>query len=352
MLWFILLVSLGALVHSLPTFTSSLHKRQMQNSTIPQYALDHAPLLWLDANEEFFPSDIASQLTSTYPTIDQDPIPSPPAPLTLSNLDTLNGYGSGGLNVYLHSREGINSYPTTAWFRGVRPMSGSIGSATASTIIVVPKLSNVTDVFYFSFFAFNRGNFLFGNPELELGDHVGDWEHSTIRFDTSTSPPTPTQMWFSQHSYGQAFSWAALEKDSSGMRPYVYVARGTHANYATPFTHDHTLPNGWNSLLGPLIDFTSRGTLWDPILNSFYYSYELITGTFQPYNNEPTAWLYYSGRWGDPRLPNGASGQRDFFTFKKYDAGPTGPRDKNLGRSNVCPDGMNCTIRPVLTPKT
>lgn len=42
---------------------------------------------------------------------------------------------------------------------------------------------------------------------------------------------TPTAVWYSQHSYGQAFTYNAVEK--SGKRPYSYSGNGTHANYAT-----------------------------------------------------------------------------------------------------------------------
>jgi Vacuolar protein sorting-associated protein 62 len=351
-----LAVALSALVHSLPTSSSSLHRRQSQESTVPQFVLDYAPLVWLDTEEQFFPSDIAAQIANTYPTIDQTPIPDPPSPVNLANLDSLNAYGDGGVNVYLHSDEGINVYPTTPWLAGVVPASdGSTPNAIASTIVIVAKSNNITDVFYFSFYAFNRGNFVFENPSLELGDHVGDWEHTVVRFDTSTSTPNPTLMFFSQHSNGQAFNFPAVEKDASGLRPVVYSARGTHANYAIAGPHDHTLPDGLNGLVGPLIDHTSHGTLWDPALNTFVYSYTPATDTFTPLTPDSseagTGWLYYKGRWGDPRVPDGEDGQRDFFGFKKYDNGPTGPRDKSLGRTNVCADGQKCVIRPFLVPR-
>ena len=80
--------------------------------------------------------------------------------MTLSNLDALNAYGDSGQNVYLHSNEGIATYQTTPWFRGVRPApDGSTPGATASTIIMVPKADNVLDAFYFSFYAFVRRSY-------------------------------------------------------------------------------------------------------------------------------------------------------------------------------------------------
>jgi hypothetical protein len=40
----------------------------------------------------------------------------------------------------------------------------------------------------------------------------------------------PKEMWYSQHASGQAFTYGAVEKKDK--RPYVYSAKGTHANYA------------------------------------------------------------------------------------------------------------------------
>ena len=41
---------------------------------------------------------------------------------------------------------------------------------------------------------------------------------------------SPDAIWYSQHASGQAFTYAAFEKKDK--RPYVYSAKGTHANYA------------------------------------------------------------------------------------------------------------------------
>jgi hypothetical protein len=310
----------------------------------------------MDTDESFYPSDIAAQISNTYPTIDQDRVTNPPSPLTLNNLNDLNNYGTQGTNVYLHSNEGITSFETTPWMIGVRPSSdGSTPGAVGSVIISVPKANSIVDVFYFSFYAFNQGNRVFEDPNLEFGNHVGDWEHTAIRFNVSSPLPTPISMWFSQHSTGQAFAWNALEKQ--GLRPVAYSAKGTHANYAIGGPHDHTLSNGINGIAGPLIDHTSQGVLWDPIKNAWFYEYDAPNDRFLPIsanaNNStpPVNWLYFNGRWGDPNLPDSDKHQVNLFGQRKFSAGPTGPRDKNLGRQNICPDGKQCTIRPILTPR-
>lgn len=47
-----------------------------------------------------------------------------------------------------------------------------------------------------------------------------------IRFENGT----PQALWYSQHSYGQAFTYDATEKQ--GKRPIGYSGNGTHAVYS------------------------------------------------------------------------------------------------------------------------
>jgi hypothetical protein len=286
------------------------------------------------------PSDIASQLTHTIPEVSGVVDSNAPSPLTLENLNSLNSAGNGGVDVYLTSKEGIQALP--AWLDGVRPdTSHKTEGATSCTIITVDKGSGGLDAFYFYFYAYNQGDWVLNLPSLEFGDHVGDWEHNMIRFQNGV----PQAVWFSQHADGEAFTYAAVQKQ--GVRPVTFVANGTHANYATTGTHDHTIP-GLNLPGGPLEDHCDEGTLWDPTLAAFAYSYD---GTaFAPYSGSVSPnWLYFAGHWGDAQLPDSTPGQVDIFGQAKYVAGPTGPIDKVLNRTAVCPNANNCFVRPILT---
>lgn len=142
-----------------------------QGSTVPQFVLDHAPLVHLDNEEQYFPSDIGVQLVHTHPVLgDFTPI-NTFAPITLQNLDGL------GADAFLASNEGIQADP--GWFHGVKPAAdGSTPGAVASVIITVPKANNILDAFYFYFYAYNKGNAPFSIPNAEFGNHVGDWEHN------------------------------------------------------------------------------------------------------------------------------------------------------------------------------
>lgn len=144
-----------------------------------------------------------------------------PTPLTLNNLASLNSLG--GANVYLTSIDDITQNP--AWLKGVKPDgTGKTNGAISCAIIVNNHGAGNVDAFYFYFYAYNRGNSVLGQ---ETGDHVGDWEHNMIRFKNGA----PQAIWYSQHAYGEAFTYDAVEKQ--GIRPVTYSANGTHASYAS-----------------------------------------------------------------------------------------------------------------------
>jgi hypothetical protein len=173
---------------------------------------------WLESQEKYFPSDIGAQLVHTQPKKNFGPVQAP-SPLTLDNLATLKDP-----DVYLTSAEDVTAKP--AWLHGIKPDgNGKTDGATSSVIIVNDHGSGNVDVFYFYFFAYNEAPAVFGQ---EIGTHVGDWEYNMIRFHDGA----PRAIWYSQHAYGQAFTYNAVEKKDD--RPVAYVARGSHAVYATP----------------------------------------------------------------------------------------------------------------------
>lgn len=137
-------------------------------------------------------------------------------------------------------------------------------------------------------------------------------------------------------------------------QPIAYSANGTHAVYGTSGTHDHTIPN-IDLPNGPLQDYTDKGPLWDPLLSAYYYAYDADSNTFTPYDDSyPVKWLYFTGHWGDKQYPDSDPRQELVLGIQelaKYGNGPTGPLDKQLNRTDVCPDNGNlCIVRDILTP--
>ncbi|PBP24049.1 hypothetical protein BUE80_DR005137 [Diplocarpon rosae] len=317
-------------------------KRTREVAGVPQYILDYAPLVWLDNGEAYFPSDIFAQVQNTHPNINFTTIRNLP-PLTLDNLNILNAYGNNGKNVYLTSNIDVTEEPK--WLTGIIPDSdGKTNNVTSSAIIVNDRGNGSVDAFYMYFYAYNQGNNVFFQ---ELGDHIGDWEHNMIRFEDNK----PQMMWFSQHGNGQAFTYKSVEKMSKSMRPISYSAKGSHANYAVPGIHDHLIPD-LNLPAGFLQDYTSRGLLWDPTLSAYFYNFDGNSSSFESIDGSPVGAMYYRGRWGDQQYSDKDPRQSPpFFGFRKFVSGPTGPWDKQLNRTNICPDnGILCIIRDRLGP--
>ncbi|KAK3674348.1 hypothetical protein LTR78_005817 [Recurvomyces mirabilis] len=333
------LLALAALAPAV--FSAPLASRQAP-SGVPAYVLTYAPIVYLDSSDPYFPSDIGAQLSHTQPEVNFATVSGAPNPLTLNNLNTLNNLG--GTNVYLTSKDDISKNPS--WLNGVKPdASGKTNGAVSCAIIVNDHGSGLVDAFYMYFYAFNYGGDYFS---FIIGDHVGDWEHNMIRFQNGM----PQAIWYSQHANGEAFTYATVQK--SGVRPIVFSANGSHANYAITGTHDHTIPNV-NLPEGPVEDHTDKGSMWDPTLSAYYYSYNAGSNTFAAYDSStPVNWLYFNGHWGDQQYPNSDPRQTTIFGIsgtQKYQGGPTGPEDKQLNRTNVCPDnGDTCIVRTILGP--
>lgn len=172
-----------------------------------------------------------------------------------------------------------------------------------------------------------------------------------IRFENGI----PQWIWFSQHGNGQAFRYTTTQKHAGGPRPIVYSSSGSHANYAIPGKHDHLIPN-FNLPGGALEDDTNAGTLWDPLLSAYWYSYNGGKGEFKSYDasgKTPVGWLYFKGRWGDQEYPKSDRRQVKLFGQAKFSGGPTGPANKQLDRKDICPEnGKKCILRTILVPRS
>ncbi|KAK2750647.1 Vacuolar protein sorting-associated protein 62 [Myotisia sp. PD_48] len=344
---------------------------------IPDYVLEYAPFVYLSSKEEHWPSDISEHLLHITPYLNFTPLPSKWDNPSLKNLDRLNFWQDGGF-VYLTSDDNVEDQPP--WLRsdanipnpyetkdcGVRRKSDDPQSVVAPTdgtqfsaqcikankrsnrasageegrskapaiLIVVDKGNGIVDAFWFYFYSFNLGNVVFN---VRFGNHVGDWEHSMVRFQDGI----PKSVFFSEHYFGEAYGYEAVEK--IGKRPVVYSAVGTHAMYATPGTHPYILP--W----GLLHDETDRGHLWDPSLNFHAYTYNHTNFSLQASQQTPkapTQWFYFAGHWGDKCYPLDDRRQYEFAGQFHYVNGPLGPLFKNLGRKKVCqgPEIEKCKI--------
>ena len=170
---------------------------------------------------------------------------------------------------------------------------------------------------------------------------------------TTWSTRTVFGYFLSLSSASPSASQSPLILTANPHQPLVYSGNGSHANYAITGKHDHTIPDV-NLPDGLIVDYTDAGTLWDPTLSAYYYSYDATSSTFTSYDTSgdtPVNWLYYNGTWGDEQYPDSDKRQKKFFGQPKYASGPTGPEDKQLNRTKVCPsDGVACILRWILGP--
>jgi len=142
---------------------------ERQTATVPDYVKTYAPLVWLDSNDAYLPSDLGAQLVHTKPENNFVTVDGVPNPLTLDNLNQLNALN--GSNIYLTSLDDVTTNP--AWLTGVKPDStGKTNGATSCAIIVNDHGNGNVDAFYMYFYAYNWGGIIFGQ---DVDDHVGDW---------------------------------------------------------------------------------------------------------------------------------------------------------------------------------
>ncbi|KAL2071778.1 hypothetical protein VTL71DRAFT_13013 [Oculimacula yallundae] len=432
---------------------------------VPQFVLDHAPLVHLYSGEQFWPSDIREHLAHVMPYNNLTDLNITGFRPTVDNLHELNE-GRKGAFVFLHSKDDVEERPEwlgsaynkpvpydddeedededdedaevvvpleevstgavpseedlQTWFdpygpkhkvsapmpptqdqkppkkstketyrEGLRKRSPTLqnpgGYSSAPAILVlVDKGSGILDAYWFYFYSYNLGTTVLG---CRFGNHIGDWEHSLIRFHNGV----PKAIFFSAHSGGIAYTYSAVEKGKGKGRegrPVLYSALGSHAMYAQPGSHPYILP------FGILADVTDRGPLWDPAQNYLAYHYntsithgadakafpsppptsdpnipppspyalqpsslaleettnpsqEHMSSALQPASDNPDApmgWWWFAGHWGDKFYDLGDFRQWRFVGQYHYVNGPFGPRWKNLGRSKVCQSRGGCVI--------
>lgn len=327
--------------------TPKQEKEDLDSGAIPEYVFEYAPYVHLYSGENFWPCDIADHLVHTTPRLNFTAIDGMENDRTVDNLDELNKFGRA---TYLQSDDNVEERPD--WLGGAvnipsdskegsSPKNGSKPggySSAPAVLVVIPKDDGIIDAFWFYFYSYNLGNKVLGT---RFGNHVGDWEHTLVRFRKGQ----PEQVFLSEHNAGEAYAYSALEK--IGKRPLTFSATGSHAMYATPGSHPYVLP------LGLLHDQTDRGPLWDPRQNVYAYTLNakdkvLRASTQTP--DAPTHWFRFLGHWGDRAYPMNDSRQYGVGGLYHYVSGPLGPIYKNLWRKNICQSRGPCHIRYWLPP--
>ncbi|KAK1422840.1 hypothetical protein QVD17_18129 [Tagetes erecta] len=199
-----------------------------------------------------------------------------------------------------------------------------------------------TDIAIWVFYPFNGGSrakVKFLNVSLgKLGEHVGDWEHVTLRISNINGELN--SVFFSQHSWGKWVSASALEYHT-GNKPMVYASLHGHASYPNPGC---VLLGSEGTDVGVRDDTAKSDKMMDTGVRPVVIAAEYLAATAVV---EPP-WLNYERKWG-PKIDYDVDKELNkvksvmLWKFKKAferlvesvpkemlgEDGPTGPKVKN-----------------------
>ena len=114
------------------------------------------------------------------------------------------------------------------------------------------------DLSYFYYAPYNLGKTIAG---MEFGNHIGDWEHITVRLMKEENGGKisyrPVIVDFSAHFMRNYVAWDEVEI-VEGTHPVAYVACGSHGMWKDAGEHIYV-----NAVVVKLKDQCSQGTAWD-----------------------------------------------------------------------------------------
>ncbi|WCJ43750.1 hypothetical protein M5689_024468 [Euphorbia peplus] len=182
-------------------------------------------------------------------------------------------------------------------------------------------------------------------PLVKIGEHVGDWEHYTLRVSNFTGELW--QVFFSEHSGGRWVEVSELEF-IEGNRCIVYSSKHGHASYPHAGTYlqgSSKLGVGLRNDTGESENYMESNT-----------TYELIAAEYLEGTVEEPYWLHYMREWGPTIMYDARSEVEkiinllpfffrfsvenifDLFPTELYgEEGPTGPKEKdNWVEDEIC----------------
>jgi len=131
---------------------------------------------------------------------------------------------------------------------------------------------------YWFFYVYNDFNLAGGL--FKAGLHEGDWEMIQLRLDADDVPDYAV---YAQHKGGDVRRWHQVDVVPGTERPFVYVARGSHASYFSPGKHQ----------LGPLWWDYADGARRSPEVRL-----EIVDENLPQWR-----WLLWPGHWGGTKKP-------------------------------------------------
>jgi hypothetical protein len=197
----------------------------------------------------------------------------------------------------------------------------------------IEKGTDLIDIAYYIFYPFNAGKDVLNT---KFGNHVGDWEHITVRISNNT----PSQLYWSAHDFGAAVSFTDGVEKYKDTHPIVYAARGSHGLWVSPGDHQYK-----NIVIATLVDQCQRGREWETW--NFIEAFKMVNGKLDVVqgNRENTVlplWMKLPENDGNQDARSGSIYRfgddvehGTFFGQSRIEPGPTGPILKNIWGSQL-----------------
>lgn len=293
-------------------------KSGLSASAVKDVIRKQGPVLYLDRGEEFMPANVNDFLkrSTVVNGADRYPLKSDDIARVIPRLmpQATAAYLEMTDDVYrLGDREKATSY------------------------VAVRKVHhNLTDIQFWFFYSHNGEPFIrytayvralerfFEQSGIMVptGEHVGDWEHVTLRVNHETKTVVAVEY----ASHGDSTWYVAPQHDEEHVR--AYSALHTHGTY--PVAGNFVELNGWvdkgQLTVASFTDnFCEQGPTWEA-----YKHYEIV---YDAANGvAPPAWTSFRGDWGQPmhhrkEIPFEIAGMTFYpFTYDCIDSGPSTPQ--------------------------
>ncbi|KAE9621460.1 putative vacuolar protein sorting-associated protein [Lupinus albus] len=291
----------------------------------------YSPSIYLHPDEEYLPSSV-NWFFSNGALLYKKGQESKPVPIAPNGTNLPQGGNNDGAYWLDLPAENANKE---------RVKKGDLPSSKAY-IHVKPMLGGTfTDIAMWVFYPFNgpaRAKVKFINTIKlgRMGEHVGDWEHVTIR--VSNFNGELWEVYFSQHNRGSWIEASQIEFQSAN-KPVVYSSLHSHASY--PHAGLNLLGNEGNGI-GIRDDSGKSGLVMDMV------AFELVSAEYLGSEVIGPPWLNFFSAWGpkidydiDNELKNVekillGKLKRQFDNIVRGlpsevlgEEGPTGPKVKN-----------------------
>lgn len=183
----------------------------------------------------------------------------------------------------------------------------------------VDKSGDYVDLVYFVFCPYNESKKISGKW---WNNHIGDWEHASVRIKVTESGVVPVKVAYQTHSFVDYAVWSDAEKEET--HPVVYISKGSHGMWKQEGDNAY-----FDIGIFKLVDECSKGTAWNSWENDTLetYTFDLITKTGAGLGDtEWTGCFEYENstikRWGNKKLnstlSDGPEGPQRKIPLKNY----------------------------------